>query len=213
MPSLADIRDRVEETLKDTGNAIWDTDAIDEAITKALERYSEVLPLEMETVVDVLSDGREIALNEVTGLIDVSEAWWPYDTTEEEWPPSPVSFVVYWDDARPVLFLNKLTGSEPQEDDEIRIWYTKLQTIDGLDSASVTTVPDHHISGLVDGAAGYAAMDRSSEQINDTDSDVYRAQLMGYWAGGKIKAFNTWLAMLRASSMGGGMPQKGWGSV
>ncbi|HEX9596946.1 MAG TPA: hypothetical protein VF982_08725, partial [Anaerolineales bacterium] len=126
MSTLAQLRDRVEALLMDTANAIWDTGTIDEALRQSLDEYNGVFPLTMETVISLPGDGREIALNSLAGLIEVLEVWWPYDSdaSSETWPPNKVrGFRLWWDDAQPVLFLDILGGSQPQQEDEMRIWY------------------------------------------------------------------------------------------
>lgn len=210
MSSLSELRDRVEETLMDTGNKVWDTGAIDEAILKALDRYSEVNPLRMETVIDVIADGREIALNGVAGLLGVSDVWWPYDSdSDEEWPNYEVSFRLWWDDAQPVLFLSNKGGAQPQTDDEIRLWYTKKQTINGLDGEAVTTLPGEHETLIVIGAAGYAARSRG---IDYADTAYPEGKELDYkkWSSDMLREFSIGIFAIKNSEMGGGMPQKGW---
>ncbi len=145
--------------------------------------YNLHLPLELETVLILPGDGREIALNTLTGLSKVTNVWWPYDSTTEVWPPNRVrGFRVYWDDARPVLFLDRFDGDQPQTDDELRIWYTGMQTIQDLDSATTTTIPDEHYSLLCTGAAGHAAMSRAVDLIETSGADLYGT---GFWQHGR----------------------------
>lgn len=95
----------------------------------------------------------------------VGDVWWPYDSsaTVETWPPNRVSgFRVDRDDDQPVL-LETVDGSQPQQDDELRLWYSTVRTVQNLDSASVTTIPTDHESWLVLGAAGYAAFARATD--------------------------------------------------
>lgn len=176
MPStLAQLEAQVAALLMDSGNAIFSTSVIDAALRMALSEYSDAAPLAMETVLTLPGDGREIALSSLSGLVNVTEAWWPFDSdaTSETWPPNRVrGFRLWWDDASPVLFLDLDDGasgvhsSEPQGDDEIRIWYTKPHTIQNLDSASTTTVGEHE-SLIVRGAAGLACLGRAAD-VNET---------------------------------------------
>src|SRR3989304_9242805 len=126
MSTLAEVRDRVELMLQDTGNAIFATSLIDESIQQALDQYNMVNPQGKETVITLPGDGREIALDSITGLTKVTEVWWAYDSTAsaETWPPNRVKgWRLWWDDARPVLFLDTIDQSEPQTEDEVRVWY------------------------------------------------------------------------------------------
>ena len=100
-------------------------------------------------------DGREIALSDLTGLTEVTQVWWPYDfdAASETWPPNKVKgWRLWWDDAQVVLFLDIIDGSQPQTDEEVRIWYVIPHTIQDVDSADSTTIQDAHITKIVEGA-------------------------------------------------------------
>lgn len=203
MAALTAIRDRVEQLLNDTSNAIYATTLIDEALRLALDEYSIFVPLHGETVITLPGDGREVALNGITGLVKVVEVWWPYDSdaSSETWPPNRVlGWRLYWDDAQPVLFLDTVDQDQPQQDDEMRIWYTKRQTIDGLDSASATTVQGDHESLLVLGAAGHAAMTRAEDLIEISGTDLYQVGVLATWGNKKIREFRSRLVLLQRES-------------
>jgi len=198
--ALADIRDRVEAFLMDSGNAIWDTATIDEGITQVLDEYSAVFPLSLETVITLPGDGREIALNALTGLIEVTQVWWPYDSdaSSETWPPNKVrGWRLWWDDATAVLFVDIIDGSQPQTDDEMRIWYVYPQTIQDLDSADSTTVQDAHISKMVEGAAAKAAMARAVDLVETADTDIYSVQVLATWGKHHKGKWDRFLETLR----------------
>jgi hypothetical protein len=214
MTALAGIRDRIEVMLMDTGNAIWDTGTIDEALRLALDQYNMVNPLHMETVITLPGDGREIALSGISGLLYVSNVWWPYDSdaTEETWPPNKVrGWRLWWDDAQAVLFLEIEEGSQPQLDEEVRVWYAKRQTIQDLDSASITSVRGDHESILVMGAAGHAAMSRTADLIETANTDLFQVGLLGTWGQRKIREFQSHLkAIQRESARRGPSWNVGW---
>ena len=199
MTALAGIRDRVELMLQDTGNAIWDADTIDEALKQALDQYNGVNPLHMETVITLPGDGREIALSGITGLLDVLDVWWPYDSdaSDETWPPNRVrGWRLWWDDAQPLLFMEVADSSQPQTDEEMRIWYTKRQTIQDLDSASTTTLRGDHESLIILGAAGHAAMSRTVDLVEVSGTDLYQVSILGTWGQRKIREFTAALRRL-----------------
>jgi hypothetical protein len=150
--------------------------------------------------------GREIALNGVTGLIGVTDVWWPYDSDSgEEWPPNQVEgFRLWWDDAQPILFLSTRTGNQPQLSDELRLWYTKAHTIQDLESAATTTVFPHHESGLVLGAAAYAAAAEAVDQIGSLHLDPTENKDLREWAATRLKEFTAWLARVRTSPANAG---------
>lgn len=200
MTALAAIRNRVEEMLMDTGNAIWTEDVIDEGLRLALDQYNLVKPLHMETVITLPGDGREIALNAVTGLLNVLDVWWPYDSdaADETWPPNRVrGWRLWWDDNWPVLFLEITEGAQPQLDDELRLWYAKQQTIENLDAADSTTLRDDHESIIVLGGAGHAAMSRTVDLIETAGTDLYQVGLLGTWGQRKLREFQSELQKIQ----------------
>lgn len=174
--TLAEIRDRVELTLQDAGNVIWSTADIDEAIQQALGQYSRDNPHHKIGTITVSTAGREHSLSTLTGIMRVEKVWWDYDSSAPGYPPNWRQFAV-WPGA--VLYIDD--DDAPEVDDVIRVWYTLNQTINGLDGASETTVPDEDIDFLIMGAAEFAAQERAielSEQAT-VDKDVFK-RLMAY---------------------------------
>ena len=214
MSTLAQLRTRVLQLLLDTGSAIYPSDLVDESLRQALHDYSQVRPLQMETVVTLPGDGREIALNGISELLEVTNVWWPYDSaaTSETWPPNQVrGWHVYWDDAQAVLFLDQLEGAQPQMDDEVRVWYTTIQKVEGMDSAAATTVRIDHETGLCLGAAGYAALSRVVDLVETAGTDLYAMALQATWGNAKLREFRRWLETLRAREVRSGTPAWGYG--
>jgi hypothetical protein len=120
-------------------------------------------------------------------------------------------FRVYWDDARPVLVLDIKAGDQPQTDDELRIWYSARNTVQDLDSASITTVRGDHESLLVLGAAGHAAMARAIDLTETTGIDLYAVGLVATWGRARLREFNAELLKIqRASSRRGPAWGAGW---
>ena len=200
MTALAAIRVRVEVMLRDTGLAIWDADVIDEGLRLALDQYSLVKPLHMETVITLPGDGHEIALSGIADLIKVLNVWWPYDSaaSAETWPPNRVNgWRLWWDDAQAVLFLEIDAGAQPKLDDEVRVWYAKRQTIQDLDSADITSLQGEHESLIVLGGAGHAAMSRTVELIEEVGTDLYQVGILGTWGQRKLREFQAEIKILQ----------------
>lgn len=205
MSTLAQLQARVAARLVDAANSVFSTATLDEALRSALSDYTAAAPLTAETVITLPGAGREIALNNVTGLSGVTDVWWPYDTAaavaDEVWPPNRVrGFRVWWDDAQPVLFLESFEGAQPQPDDELRLWYTRPHTIQNLDSAAVTTLPAHHESALVTGAAGYAALSENVDQIGALHLDPTESAELRRWGSARLAEFQHFLATVRAAA-------------
>lgn len=218
MPStLAQFEARVLARLIDAASAIYATATIDEALRMALHDYSLVSPNTTETVITLPGDGREIAISALTGLLQVSEVWWPYDSaaTEETWPPNRVrGYRVWWDLGSPVLFLDITEGGpgQPQLDDELRLWYSKLHTVQNLDSESITTIRPDHESGIVTGAAGYAVLSKALDLAGQIHIDPDEQKVLQSWANERLGEFAAWLETLRAQSARSGKPwsDTGW---
>lgn len=199
MSTLAQLEARLAARLVDAANAVFATTTLDESLRAALSDYTAAAPLTMETVLVLPGAGREVALNGVSGLIGVTDVWWPFDTGAEAWPPNRVrGFRLWWDDAQPVLFLESLAGGQPQAGDELRLWYTKPHTIQNLDSGATTTLPAHHESALVTGAAGYAALSENLDQIGSIKLDPTETDELRRWGTARLAEYQQFLATLRA---------------
>jgi len=156
MSNLATLRDRVEQQLVDTGNAIWSADLIDEGLRQALAEFSMAVPLHQITTITLSSDTRELDISTITGLLDVARLWLPYTAASPENPPNWRGFE-HWRD-NDILYLGDYQG---QSGDVARIFYTAVQAIEDLDSAASTTLTTPQESILVHGGAGFAASSRS----------------------------------------------------
>ena len=109
-------------------------------------------------------------------------------------------FRVWWDDAQPVLFLENVDSLEPQAGDELRLWYTRPHTLQDLDGGALTTLPAHHESALVTGAAGYAALSENIDQIGALHLDPTETADLGRWASARLQEFHAFLGTLRAAT-------------
>jgi hypothetical protein len=218
--TLAQYEAQIAALLMDPTNAVFSTAVIDAALRQALGDYTQANPLTTETVLTLPGDGREIALNGLSGLIQVTDVWFPYDSDgHEAWPRfDPSGFRLWWDDGAPVLYLAARAGRQPQADDEMRIFYTKAHTIQNLDSGDSTTVLPAHEFMLVRGAAGLACIGRAAD-LNETSSNM-AVSTPNYAALGKLFLFGNeydlgfypWLALTRTQGQvrGDAFPRAGW---
>ena len=203
MSTLAQLQARLAARLVDAANTVFAAGTLEEALRAALSDYTAAAPLTMETVLVVPGDGREIALNSVAGLIGVTDVWWPYDSESASpaWPPNRVrGFRLWWDDAQPVLFLESAGGGLHLAGDEVRLWYTRAHTLQDLDGGALTTVPAHHESQLVTGAAGYAALSENLDQIGAIKLDPTETDELRRWGSARLAEFDRFLAALRAAA-------------
>lgn len=182
--TLADLRDRVEATLQDATNVRWSTDDIDEAIRKALEQYSRRNPDHTISTLTLAADGREIDISSLTTLLRVEKVWWDYDATTPGHPPNWRQFETWPGD---LLYIDD--DDAPASGDKVRIWYTRKQTIEDLDSATGTTIPDEDIGYIVTGAAHFAAQSRAVELAETLNVDRDVVKRLKEWAEEQGKNF------------------------
>jgi len=178
------IRDRVESRLQDSGNVRWATDDTDEAIRTALAFYSRQNPARAITTKTVTAASREVDISAITGLIRVEKVWWDYDSTTPGYPPNWRQFSV-WPGA--ILYIDD--REQPAVGDVIRIWYTKAQTLNGLDSATATTIPIEDVDVIVTGGAHFAARARAIELAEQATVDKSVVDRLKEWAEEEGKAF------------------------
>jgi hypothetical protein len=200
--TFTSLRDRVEQMLMDSSNAIFPTTLIDEGIRQALEQYSGAYPRVVETEITLSADGREISLSTLTGLLEVLDVWYPYSSTGSEvFPPNEViGWRVYWDDSIPKLYIHTYQTTQPQSGEKVRIWYSTIHNLNGLDAQTTTTIRSDHEYLLVIGAAAKAAMSRAADLIETANLDLYEVNLLGSWALLKDKEFTNELEKLRRQS-------------
>ena len=184
------LRDRVESRLQDSGNTRWSTDDTDEAIRTALEEYSQKQPDEAIGTIALSAAGREISLSSLTGLIRVQKVWWDYDSGTPGHPPNWRQFEVW-----PGSLLYIDDREEPANGDTVRVWYTKMHALKGLDSATATTIPAEDVSTLVTGAAYHAARARAIELSEELNVDNQVVNRLDRWADDQGRTWRYQMAM------------------
>lgn len=153
MTTLADIRTRLRQDLRDTdSNAYrWTDTVLERHIAHALEDLGLAVPRELSATLATTAGSRELSLASLTGLIDVEAAEYPAG----EFPPSYVGYS-YW---AGTLYLQ--IDDEPSGADA-KIWYVARHTVDSNGS----TVPVHLEDVLLMGAAAYALLEVSAYSID-----------------------------------------------
>ena len=183
--TLAELRDEVEADLTDASNATWSTDEVDRAIRRALFRYSEVRPQQVIGSLDAAAS-REYSLSTLTGLVDVQRVWFPYDSTDPAYPPNWIEFEL-WDD-KSVLYLD-VEDCPAVGDDPLRVFYTKLHTLDGLDSEESSSyyVEDEEV--LILGATAFAAVQRERYVVDTVNPSVETPDNWRAWGKARMREF------------------------
>ena len=175
--TLAQLRTRTLLLLQDAGTSKWATGDIDEALTQALDRYSELLPQRKIGTITLSAAGREIDVSSLTGWINIDRIWWDYDSSDPNHPPNWRDFELWPGD---IVYIND--NSEPDASDVVRVWYTLRHTLNGLRSATATTIPEDAETPLVTGAAGIAALMRAVETTEALTIDGWTGKRLRHLA-------------------------------
>jgi len=191
------LRDRVENLLKDSGNSDWTTAELDDALRLGLDQLSEGLPQRAVTTIDAVADTWEYSLAGVTGLVRVSEVWYPYLSTDEAYKkPHPVRWRMLTD---AILLLEPDSlHHDPDAAYDLRVFYTKVQTVAGLDAAASTTLTPAEKGALVIGAAGFAALALSQDRYNQVNIGATTPVDLGKWAQERLVEFRGLVAGMAA---------------
>jgi rRNA-processing protein FCF1 len=182
--TLTTLRDRVETMLQDTGNATWDSGDIDEAIEQTVEQWSRKDPQLLVTSVTLTADGREVDISGISNPMRIERVWWPYDSSNPDYPPNWVQFEVWPGD---ILYIDEPTA--PTTGDKVRIWYTKMHTLNGLNSATATTLLAEDMSYIISGAAAIAARMRAVELAEELTVHRDVVDNLNKWADEHEKTF------------------------
>lgn len=170
------LKARVLNLLMDSGAALWADAQAQEGFRLALEFYSIKHPRRAIGTYTLVAASREIPLASFTGLQAVERIWFPYNASDDPRDPDWVNFEVWDNDGTLTAFLGEgrfANGetNDPAISDVARIFYHKLHTLNGLDSATATTFDARDEGTLVIGAAGYMCLMRSTE-LNETASNM-----------------------------------------
>jgi len=194
--TLTTLRARVQGELADTGANIWSTDDLDIAIRRALIEYSrQARAFQAITTVEFGSATRELDISAVTGLIDIERVWLPYTAADPEEPPNWRLFE-YWEDSQLLYFPD---GDRPADGDIARLFYTKMQTLNGLDSAASTTFSVEHEDLLIVGAAGHAAVQRGMDAAEEVTLDRNTSAVVQAWGQGRLSEFRYGMFFIKRS--------------
>lgn len=204
--TLSTMTDAIESLLKDSANDYFSTAEIQDAIEWALAVYSYRVRQREKGTIDDVDGSREYSLSTLTGLLQVTRVWWPYDSSDPAYPPKWVQWYMIDDDT---LYLD--VDTDPDGTDVIRVFYTKAHTIKDLDSATETTPDDMGCELLIVGAAGRAVLSQSRSVI---DAINVSSEVVGDWEGwgrARLKEFYDTLDRINSSERMVGDARVSWG--
>ena len=192
--------DEVEALLSDSGNTYVTAAGIEDAIRWAMRRYEGVDPRVEVGTIDDVDDQVEYAIPAgFSGFLYAMHVWWPYDTAEEVPALTEASWFMIDDDTI------RLRNAEPEGDYQIRVQYAAEHTLDGLDSATATTLDSRAEQLIITGAAGRSLLSNVRSEIdavNVGDSEVAEWRR---WAEGRLEEFERGLREVRDDKARGGV--------
>ena len=190
--TLTTMTDEVEALLSDTGNTYVSTGVIEDAIRWAMTRYDNVDPQVAVGTIDDVDDQVEYDIpSEWSGFLYALHVWWPYDTSEDVPALTEASWFMIDDDTI------RLRGVEPEGDYQLRVQYAARHTLNGLDSATSTTLDERAEQLVITGAGGRALLSNVRAEIdavNVGDSEVAEWRR---WAEGRLDEFAAGLNEVR----------------
>ena len=182
---LVTLEGRIQDFVKDSGESDWSVSELDQALRVALSELSQLCPSRTVTTIQAVTDAREYSLAAVTGLQAVVEVWYPYLSTDATYK---LPHAVKWwmlDDS--TLYLD--VDEDPDVAYKLRVFYDRVQTLAGLDAATVTTLNDAEKSCLVIGAAGYAAVAKAQYLSNRVTTGEDASLIVSKWGNARLQEF------------------------
>jgi hypothetical protein len=152
--NIDEMRTLLRRDLRDTDPAgqRWTDDELDRHIQHALHDLGRAAPAESVANVGAVAGSREVGLAALRGLLDVEGVEYPVNQT-------PACFVPF---SRWGSSLTLQVDAPPSAGEQLRVYYTKLHTLD----ATSSTVPEHQEDTVAMGAAAYASLAWASYAAN-----------------------------------------------
>ena len=174
MVTLTQVRDRLRIDLADTGADRWPDEQLDRHIQHALGELSLAMPREASETVETTAGSRELALSDISGLIEVESVEYPVG----KFPPCYPGFST-WENTLSLHVATAATG------DDAKLFYTAEHTLD--DDGS--TLPDPAVEILVTGASAYAALELASAHAGVLNLDPAAVERYAAWSRARLTAF------------------------
>jgi hypothetical protein len=180
---LPTMRTRVRRDLRDedSGQYRWTDAALDRHIARAVHEVSLAAPREAAATLTTTAGSRDLSTTTLTSRVAIEAVEYPTG----QYPPAYVPFTT-WGDT-----LTLLIDSAPLQDEEVRVRYAQLHTLD----ATSTTMPDALHDVVATGAAAYAALEWSSyatNRVNVGGAETWRNYHT--WAQERMASFAKQLA-------------------
>ena len=183
--NLSEMHTRVRRDLhdEDENNYRWTDDELDRHIDHAVRELSSASPREAVASLYTTEGSRDLSLSELEDLVHIETVEYPIGN----YPPRYVRFSM-WADT-----LTMLVGRTPDGNEEVKVYYGRLHTLD----AEGSTIPQRLEDLVALGAEGYAALEWSSfasNRVNVGGPDTWHQYLT--WGQEQLARFRQRLARL-----------------
>lgn len=198
--ALSALIDNTQAALGDAAGTYFTDALVTAAIRAALSEINERAPVSAGDLVNVIADQKEYEVTDTDsraiGLTDVLKQ----DTDGED--DEPLNFDTYWEDAR--LFFRLRTA---ETSGTLVVRFTIPHTVNGLDSATESTLPAAHDPYIVHGAAYHACIIRAAGRVEANDLNQPNPDKYTKLAAEYRKAFDKALNKLSAQQAPVGEPR------
>jgi len=160
--SLTTLISRVQAALLDDGTR-YSTATVTAALRQALKEYNAVAPRFAAETIAAVTDQNEYELTGGdfdTGVLGVTSVHL-FDDDGDDDDDNPLAYRDYLQDNRQYI---RLTDPQPTGE-YLLVGFTTPNTINGLDSATESTIQNYYDQVLVDGGAYYAITIRSAGRV------------------------------------------------
>lgn len=181
--SLTTLISKVQNTLGDAAGTYFTTAIITAAARQALKQMNRVYPIHDGSLVTVVSSQKEYTLDapDFTNLIRTTGVWLNDDDGDLD---TPLKFWQYVEGNVPVIRLDTAQSSGL-----LLVRFTSPQTINGLDSETLSTLPAWIDPLLVTGISYLSMLTRGASRIEannlnksvPTDYQVLKETLKAEW--------------------------------
>lgn len=207
MTDLTAYRSGIRIILGDPAGGRFGDALLDQAVRWALAAYSRVLPQVKTCTLTVTSAGREQSLASLTGLLNLLEVCFPYQTGSDALPVYP-QWYFYRREACGFVYIS---GRRiPAAGEAIRLTFSAWHAISGLDGAAASTIPAEHEEIFLNGAAGKATMLRSLQLVEAYGSKTGEPEKLKDWSQGLLSGFLDDLLSLKSGQSLSGVLTGGW---
>jgi hypothetical protein len=173
MTTLTTIQTRTVQVLRDENNTRFPLTLLEEAARIALDTFDQRLPRVVSNELTVSTDGRDQIFSVPEECLYLVNIRFKQSRGPELEPGTGFTYQLEGGE----LFIHFSGRRIPRAGEVLRVSYAARYTLEGLDSAEATTIPESCESALVTGTAGHACLLRATgliEAYGPRSTDITR---------------------------------------